>query len=266
MTPCPWPVTYLEDCLLPSGWIPTDGDGEPPVAQRLFEDMASDFLWAWTGRRFGICEVALRPCRQRCPDSGGSTFYGRGPYPSGNPWGPVLIGGAWYNITCGTCIDSCSCDGFSTALRLPGPVQSITEVRIDGTVLPEEAYRLDGDRLYRLDGSGWPTCQEMSLPPTEDGTWQIIYERGQEVPHGGQIAAGVLAIELYKAACQDDSCALPQRLQSITRQGVTVAVLDAFDDIDKGHTGIWLIDSWVASVTRPARPSAVYSPDTGRRR
>src|SRR3546814_4772015 len=50
------------------------------------------------------------------------------------------------------------------------------------------------------------------------------------------ISAGRLANELAKAACNDKSCGLPQRVQSITRQGVTVAVLDSFDDIDTGHT------------------------------
>ena len=104
----------------------------------------------------------------------------------------------------------------------------------------------------------------MALPTTAPGTFSIAYDYGREVPIGGQLAAGVLACELAKAACRDSSCALPQRIQSITRQGVTVAVLDAFDDIDSGHTGIWLIDSWVSSIVKPLRPGRICSPDVPR--
>jgi hypothetical protein len=92
----------------------------------------------------------------------------------------------------------------------------------------------------------------------------VTYVRGVRVPEGGEIAAGVLALELAKAACNDNTCQLPKRMQTMTRQGVTVAMLDSFDDVDKGHTGIWIIDSWVASMTKtPVRPT-VLSPDKPR--
>src|SRR3546814_8783259 len=74
-------------------------------------------------------------------------------------------------------------------------------------------------------------------------------------------SSDVCSSDLAKAACNDKTCGLPRRVQSVTRQGVTVAVLDAFDDIDEGHTGIWLIDSWVASVVRRPRKMRVLSPD-----
>jgi hypothetical protein len=41
-------------------------------------------------------------------------------------------------------------------------------------------------------------------------------------------------------------------------------MLDAFDDIEKGHTGIWIIDSWVTSITQPPARSVVLSPDVPR--
>jgi hypothetical protein len=135
-------------------------------------------------------------------------------------------------------------------------------VQIDGEVLDPSAYRVDNGRLLvRQDGGRWPTCQDMGAALGEDDTWGITYDKGYPVPAGGQIAAGLLANELAKAACNDRSCGLPQRVQTVTRQGVTIAVLDAFDDIDEGHTGIWLIDSWVASVVRRPRRMRVLSPD-----
>lgn len=256
--PCQWPLSFA-GCA--GGTPPAIWAGAPEESRDLFARMAAEYLWRWTGRTLGVCEVTVRPCRQDCPD-GRSTFHGSGP--SGSlRWQPVLIGGEWFNLGCGSCGDACDCYGATSALRLPGPVASVVEVNLDGEILdPDTAYRLEGDRLYRVDGKGWPTCQNMAAAPGEPGAWTITYEHGVPVPPGGQVAAGLLAIELLKAACGDKSCGLPQRVQTVTRQGVSVAVLDSFDDIDKGHTGIWLIDSWVASMSQPPRRSVVLSPDT----
>jgi len=250
--PCDWPVDYCNDGDLPSPLNNIDGS----QVQR-YERMAVDYLYNWTGQQFGTCPVAVRPCRADC--SGSPLADPR------RPFTPALIGGQWYNLACGSCGEQCGCS-FTPQLVLPGPVISIDEILIDGAVLPPSAYTLQNSRyLVRLDGKLWPTCQDLTLATDQPGTWEISYTVGLPVPTGGQIAAGVLTRELAKAACNDDSCSLPARIKEITRQGVTVAVVDSFDDIDKGHTGIWIIDSWIASVTKAPRRSAVYSPDISRR-
>jgi hypothetical protein len=71
---------------------------------------------------------------------------------------------------------------------------------------------------------------------------------------------------LAKALINDRTCGLPQRIQNITRQDVSVTVLDSFEGIDEGHTGIWVVDSWIASVTKPLQFSSVTTPETHRRR
>lgn len=256
--PCDWPVDYSA-C---GGGLPEPLASLPASGVATFEEMAATYLWDWTGRKYGQCEVTLRPCRQECWE-GRSTFWGGsgGPLRGGLPFTPALIRGQWYNLGCGTCGDTCGC-GSTQALRLPGPISSVGEVQIDGTVLDPAAYRVDNGRsLVRQDGDLWPTCQDMNLMLGQPDTWGVTYTKGYAVPKGGQVAAGLLANELAKAACNDKTCGLPRRVQSITRQGVTVAVLDAFDDIDEGHTGIWLIDSWVASVVRRPRRMRVLSPD-----
>lgn len=256
--PCDWPVDYSA-C---GGGLPEPLASLPASGVATFEEMAATYLWDWTGRKYGQCEVTLRPCRQDCWE-GRSTFWGGsgGPLRGGLPFTPALIRGQWYNLGCGTCGDNCGC-GSTQALRLPGPIASVGEVQIDGTVLDPAAYRVDNGRfLVRQDGALWPTCQDMNLMLGQPDTWGVTYTKGYAVPKGGQVAAGLLANELAKAACNDKTCGLPRRVQSITRQGVTVAVLDAFDDIDEGHTGIWLIDSWVASVVRRPRRMRVLSPD-----
>jgi hypothetical protein len=214
--------------------------------------MARDYLWNWTGRRFGLCEVTLEPCREDCTE-GRSTYYGSGPAVGGVAWRPVIIDGAWFNIGCGRCGDRCGCGG-AAPLRLPGPVASVTQVVEDGIILDPASYYVVGSGIARTDGAAWSPCG-----------LEITYVRGTAVPVGGQQAAGLLARELALASCRDKACQLPQRLQTVSRQGVTVAMLDSFDDIDKGHTGIWSIDSWIASVTKPPTAARILSPDIRRR-
>lgn len=266
--PCEWPVSYAA-CQAGGEVFST------PEDQATFEEMAATYLWNWTDRRFTLCETTIRPCRAYC-NEGWSAFdtamgFGHWPGTTLGPaaWVPVLVGGNWFNLYCGSCggLD-CSC-GVVPHVNLPGPVADIVEVTIDGEVVPPSTYRLDGSMLIREGGLDWPDCQDLAVPLGQEGTWGITYNRGLPVPMGGQIAAGVLATELYKAACNDGSCKLPQRVQTITRQGVTMAMLDSFEDsVDKGYTGIWVIDSWLSSVNNPKVPSTVQSPDyryTGRR-
>lgn len=284
--PCVWPISYascpdpfrgdegLRLNLDPISPAPDETDPEAPgdgtsapaalATQVDFERMAVEYLWNWTGRRFGLCEASVRPCLT--PVRAQSTFTGRGPYgrlPGGRPALTPRARSSADPFICGGCGSSaCSC-GSPYAVSIPGPVDSIVEVRLDGEVLDPAAYRVDGHRwLVRLDGEPWPATQDLLAeegPGT--GSFAVDYLRGLEVPTGGQIAAGLLANELWKAACGAADCALPQRVQTVTRQGVSVAVLDAFEDVAEGRTGIWAIDSWIASVTRPPSGGRVVSVD-----
>lgn len=255
--PCQWPVSY-------AGCKSTEViDGLPDDERAIWEQVATEYLWRWTKGAFGTCAETVRPCRQDCQPS---TFWGGRPAylpGSGAPWTPALIAGKWYNLGC-TCGDTCGCSVVHE-ITLPPPVSSIVSVVIDGEVLDPDSYRVDnGKSLVRLDGNGWPTCNDMSSPSASgtgaEGTWEVTYLRGSEVPVGGQVAAGILAAEFAKSACGVD-CALPKRVTSVTRQGVSIGILDTFDDIEVGHTGIWLVDSWVASIKSAPRRSRVASPD-----
>lgn len=249
MQPCEWDIADI-DC---EGWSDLSED-----QQGLYTAMAVEFLWNLTGRSFGLCPVELRPCKTSCTE-GQSTFGGLPQRGTVAGFTPTLIGGKWYNVSCMMCGDACGCDS-TPAFVLPGPVDSIERITIDGQVLDPSAYRVDSRKfLVRLDGGAWPTCQTMSRDITEPGTWQVDYTRGVPVPVGGQVAAAVLACEFSKVGTKE--CRLPRRVQSISRQGVTMAFLDSFEDLDKGHTGIWEIDSWVTSVMKRPVPSVVLSPD-----
>lgn len=268
---CNWPINYSA-----CGATPGDPGADPPIPastgckalddltpeeREAFEQMAAAMLWNWTGQVFGVCEVTIRPCRSGCASASRwrETFWGRGPYPwqgliDSGSWVPLLIAGQWYNMGCG-CAGTCSCaEEGPSALRLPGPIVTVSEVKIDGVALAPTEYQVLYSRLLvRLDGTPWPACQNLLADSGQPNTFEVTYSRGVEVPLGGQIAAGVLACELAKAACNDSSCQLPKRVQAITRQGVTIGFSDDFSGLDDGRTGIWLIDSWTASVKAPQR-------------
>lgn len=244
---CIWPVTYPGDDCEAFG-----------SNQQDFESMAAEYLWNWTGRQFGLCEVTVRPVVD-CDRV--ATYRGRGPYSfSGIDDGGYTMVVPW---VCGVHrFNGCNCSE-SVALYLSDRVEYLSSVTVNGVDLAPDAYRLDNHHtIIRTDGGVWPSEQDFTADTTEDGTWSITYSAGTPVPPGGQIAAGILACELAKAAVDDSTCRLPKRVQTITRQGVSMGFLDSFEDIDKGHTGIWLIDSWIASVSKSPRGGAVINPDT----
>src|SRR5690606_26066328 len=111
-------------------------------------------------------------------------------------------------------------------------------------------FRVD-DELYlvRIDGGRFRS------------PWEITFLQGEVVPPGGGLVAGILACEYAKALCNDNSCRLPKRVTTVTRQGLTMAMLDNFLDLEKGYTGIREIDDWVTTQNKPKRPSLVTSPD-----
>lgn len=151
-----------------------------------------------------------------------------------------------------------------TPLWLPDwPVTAITEVLDrDGAPVDGSLWQLrDGRRLDRVD----PDTHRRSKWPCQDFT--VTYTHGQPPPRAGVRAAITLAAELALAVCGAASCRLPERVTSITRQGVTLAVLDPMDIIKDGLTGLPDVDLWVVSVnpTKARRRPAVWSPDVDTR-
>lgn len=221
-------------------------------------DIASEILHILTARQYpGICTEIIRPCAYPPyqPDSG---------YPYG--WYPIRVGGVWLNsgyCGCHSVLD-CSCSAVPQLHLGRDDVQTVDQVKIDGTILDASAYRLDHQKwLVRVDGSSWPCCQDLTENDTETGTWSITVTYGRPIPVALQNAAAVLACELLKAAVGDPDCALPARVQTITRQGVTMALLDPQEFLTAGRTGLYEVDVAVAAFNPHAltRRAGVWSPE-----
>lgn len=264
--PCNWEITTgCCDC-----WDTFD-----PGLQASATAWATEILWALSGRRFGTCEITVRPCMRLV----GQTYrtygvwtdwgYGGGGYNAVGPtWVPFIgVDGAWHN--------ACGCSGFCTCeptcqVWLPGPVAAVAEVRINNVIVPAENYRVDvaNDGHFWLvgeNGQCWPDCQNFDDPASGvDNTFVVTYGRGTPLPAAGAIAAGVLACE-YAKLCRGDDCALSPQASTITRDGVTYTILPQDQIVALGMTGIASVDLWLRSVNPfqlKSRPR-VWSPDMG---
>jgi hypothetical protein len=212
----------------------------------LVAEQASDLLFALSGRQFaGECEH--EPVRPPCDDCYcGYQILSRG-YVIG-PWDygyPLML--------CDSCLVACS----PSLVKLAGyPIREITEVKINGDIVPADEYALVQDRyLERLWGERWPISQNLTLPDTEEHTFSIAYTYGADPPSLGIAAAASIACELYKACSSGaGECRLPSGVTRLTRQGVTIDKL-AFTSWAKRDgrwaTGLPLVDAFL-SETNPA--------------
>jgi hypothetical protein len=248
--PCAdWPVTWT-----------CDVETLNPAVTGMAVSMATEFLWAATGMRFGVCEITLRPCRRECQTAGFYDDFGlpwSGMYPQ-----PALIGGLWFNLVCGSCVGDCSC-GRVEEVVLPAPVNRIVEVLIDGTPLVSGAYRVDNNRLLvRTDGGEWPRCNDLSRNDDQPDTWSVRATYGEELPEGASLAVGQLACEIARSAMGGD-CKLPAGVQQLVRQGITISYPDVGELFRQGRTGLYLVDMFI-STWNPyglKQRSRVYSVD-----
>lgn len=220
---------------------------------------ASYLLWAMSGRKYtGITTVTERYVSAFDPylRTGASAL----------TYSPTLIDGEVKNIRVGGSgpygDDDYLGDGTSasTRLRLRGrKVIKIHTVRdIDGTIIdPTKYYLVEHSTLLASPGANWTPSNI-----------EVTYSYGTEPPLAGKAAARILAIELIKLYEGDDSCALPQRVTSVSRQGVSYTILDNQDFIAEGRTGLYAVDLFL-KTTNPdnARSrSKVFSPDVPKAR
>jgi hypothetical protein len=249
LMPCSWEV-------LECGELPATGSPE----REELRVPAAEILWALSGRQFGTCELTVRPCTEDCcvpclPPAGA--------WDSGTQWYPALVNGQWFNLVCRKCRGRCSCPEVSEVL-LPGPVDSVVEVLVDGSAVDPGAYRIDDlVWLVRTDGAKWPKCQDMGPPVTEAGTWAVKIMRGTPVPMAGQRALGEMMSEMWKACRGDKTCCLPRRaVTSIATKGAVMG-LDPMEFLKEGKTGLYWTDLWLTAVNPLYRPSGarVTSPD-----
>lgn len=245
---CAWPI---DPACLTAEW---DALAEDVKTRSI--GMASTTLHRLTGYRVGGCPITVRPCKAGCNTYGMLSYWSVGPafFPH------IAPGGMWVN-SC-PCVTDCSC-GPLCEVTLPAPVGEVHEVVVDGTIQDPSTYRVDGNRLVWV-GDGdcpWPTCQNLSLPDTEEGTFSVTYLNSYPVDGWGAYAAGVLAMEYAKACTGSKTCRLPGNVTAVTRQGVSFDLVAG--SFPGGFTSIREVDAFISTwnPTPIRQQSQVWSPD-----
>lgn len=263
--------TLDESCMdIPAGTT-------PEVIER-WRRVAAELLFGLTGQRFGpSCPVTVRPCRRQCADAYASFLYQGGPYQRTGPFIPYMFRGQMFNASLCGCASDCHCGPELCEVYLPGPVYDIVSVDIDGVTIDPATYNiLDGRYLVRrsdvaADADGgpcWPSCQDMSLPPGEPGTFTVVYRTGIPLPAMGVAALSELASHYIKG-CDGCGCGIGTRnnLSRLSRQGVDLEFADPQQILSDGRTGLPLVDLFIHTVNPSKLPQQmrVLSPDAPRR-
>lgn len=239
-------------------WILPEEMGDYSYTEYTVEaaQVASNLLWAMSGRKYtGETIVTERyTCTLRNNRMG----------PSDRTTSPVLFGGDVYNIPSGDYDEysELTSDGLSpeSRIRLRGrPVTKILAIRNkNGVVLdPSSYYLVDHSTIQIKAGTPWTPCNV-----------EITYAYGVPVPTAGKMAARKLAVEFARLWAGDEMCELPQRVTSVSRQGVSYTILDNQEFIEELRTGLYEVDLFLKTVNpdNARRKSKVFSVDTPRAR
>lgn len=245
---------------LPKGRL-VDSSGKPigDVQLGWMICAATDLLYVLSGRKFRNGRSVVRPAPLVRDGRGGPAMY---PYSSmsgyGDAWG-FASGWAWSALGLGWYTSDAASE-----ITLQGPVRRINQVLVDGTPLGADQFTLyNRRRLVRNGGGPWPWNQDLSLPLTSPGTWQIDYEWGPSTPASGRLACAELSIELALTFSGQDSAKLPSRVLSIATEGVSVAVGDALDFLKESLTGLPICDMFLQAENpkKRRRRAAFISPN-----
>lgn len=251
-------------------------DARSPYAYEACK-MASFILWAYSGRKYTgvrtITEHYEVPCRPRGRLSYltqpslfpiepyladiGSTIESLGDLDAQDPSvfitdaGPFSAGSG----------DACGCFGTvrgqHVRLRLRGhPVRSVHKVVVGGTEVDKGDYQVVNSSMLQAAPG-----RSLNLRAGVE----VTYTYGTPPPTAGRRAARLLANELSKGWSGED-CMLPDRVTSVTRQGVSITVLDKQDFLEKTRTGIYEVDLFLRAVNpdKARKPARVFSPDVPR--
>jgi hypothetical protein len=242
-------------------WVDTEELGEYAESDYAYEAVknASFILWGMSGRKFsGITTVTERYVSAYDPylRANGSRLN----------YEPVLINGQVENMPIGGSArhshHDFQGDGTSSFQRVRLRGRKVVEVHTlrdgnGGIIDPTTYYLSDHSTIYGTPNANWTSANV-----------EVTYTYGSPPPLAGKTAARILATELVKLYEDDDTCALPQRVTNITRQGVSYTVLDNQSFIDELKTGIYAVDLFLKVVNpdKARARSRVFSPDVARAR
>jgi hypothetical protein len=239
-----------------------------PVTALALAVEASEMLFILSARTLtGVCTATVRPCGEpQCWGGFNSWLSGGFGFGWWDPWSSWGAGVNFYGSGCSCC--------WIPTVELQFPVTEIVSVTIDGVLVPATEYQIMDDlylaraRVLATDPrKGWPYFQHLDLPPTEPGTFEIVYKYGTPIPAQAKRAAIELACELWKD-CNNARCALPAGTTSVNRQGVSLSLDRRTDQVRDAGTDLVEVAKFISlfNPTNQRIPSMVWTPDTPPRR
>jgi hypothetical protein len=142
-----------------------------------------------------------------------------------------------------------------TRIRLRGQfVKEIITIRnVAGNIVTPDSY-------YLVE-QGYIQFSEGALIVPAD--IEVTYTYGSEPPVMGKMAARRVAIEFIRLWTGDEDCALPQRVTSVSRQGVSYTILDSQDFLQEMRLGIYEVDLFLKAnnPNKAQKRAKVFSPD-----
>ena len=157
--------------------------------------------------------------------------------------------------------------GIFPVLRSGSPTQ--VRLRHKPVISIERVTTPEGDLTPEID---YLLANDAYLVRPNRGTWnldcgiEVEYTYGTLAPAMGRQAAIALGNQFVLAYEGSDNCTLPDRVTSISRQGVSLTVLDPQDFLKDGRTGIYEVDLFlaVANPSKALKRAKVFSPDKPR--
>lgn len=221
--------------------VPPPGLSDDDVLEAL--EIASTTLWNLTGRLYSPEQRVVEGYDTQHVLNRRSEVY------------PLYSDGAVYNITgCESCV--CTNCGVTHRTRLRGyPVKGVHAVWIDDVLLnPADVVILDNAVLGLFTTRA--CCARCIV---------VDYTYGTGIPPGGRRAAIKMANEFLSSWAGQD-CALPERVTSVSRQGLSWGLLDPQDFLESGRTGLYEVDLLLRTLNpaKALRRPRVFSPDLPR--
>lgn len=144
------------------------------------------------------------------------------------------------------------------------PVHEVTSVKYGDKLLATEDYALYNRRFLKLrHGAQWDYfCDQKGIT--------VTYSYGMMPPSAGRLAASTLANELLILLGENTDagqCRIPERVTSVSREGVSFDMVNPMEFMDDGKTGIWEIDLFIrtANPSRAKKPPRILSANDPRR-
>ncbi len=240
--PLAFPAPYADHTIAP--WLLADelrqfcGDAESldDVTLTLICGAATEMLYYASGQQFGLRTSSFRPCIQ-----------------------------CYCNLKhrCRCRVPQIDCGNLF-------PVNNIISVHFNGLSQPVADFHIDAYRyIVRNDGEEFPRenviWDHATAAQDADGyaPFEIAVGYGYTHPRLADIAVRAMACELT-GAFAGSTCALPDRVVSYTRQGVSAQVTSPQDLLNGGSSGVYAVDLFIKTYNPNKLQSSafVWSPDT----